>query len=85
MSCTHVAGALDALADLALLRRRDAGDARGQDLAVVRKEVPFCQSSFCLRLQLKSASRKEVFQPHLPVRLPCYDLAPVTTFTLGSA
>ena len=28
-------------------------------------------------------SRKEVFQPHLPVRLPCYDLAPVTCFTLG--
>ena len=28
-------------------------------------------------------SRKEVFQPHLPVRLPCYDLAPVTNFTLG--
>ena len=27
-------------------------------------------------------SRKEVFQPHLPVRLPCYDLAPVTCFTL---
>ena len=30
-----------------------------------------------------SSSRKEVFQPHLPVRLPCYDLAPVTSFTLG--
>jgi hypothetical protein len=30
-------------------------------------------------------SRKEVFQPHLPVRLPCYDLAPVTSFTLGSS
>ena len=30
-----------------------------------------------------SISRKEVFQPHLPVRLPCYDLAPVTSFTLG--
>ena len=28
-------------------------------------------------------SRKEVFQPHLPVRLPCYDLAPVTCLTLG--
>ena len=28
-------------------------------------------------------SRKEVFQPHLPVRLPCYDLAPVTSFALG--
>ena len=30
-----------------------------------------------------SYSRKEVFQPHLPVRLPCYDLAPVIGFTLG--
>ena len=30
-------------------------------------------------------SRKEVFQPHLPVRLPCYDLAPITGFTLGGA
>ena len=30
-----------------------------------------------------SFSRKEVFQPHLPVRLPCYDLAPITRFTLG--
>ena len=30
-----------------------------------------------------SSSRKEVFQPHLPVRLPCYDLAPVTSFALG--
>ncbi len=29
--------------------------------------------------------RKEVIQPHLPVRLPCYDLAPVTGFTLGSS
>ena len=28
-------------------------------------------------------SKKEVFQPHLPVRLPCYDLAPVTSFALG--
>ena len=28
-------------------------------------------------------SKKEVFQPHLPVRLPCYDLAPITSFALG--
>ena len=28
-------------------------------------------------------SRKEVFQPHLPVRLPCYDLAPVIRFALA--
>ena len=32
---------------------------------------------------IQSCSRKEVFQPHLPVRLPCYDLAPITSFTLG--
>ena len=31
----------------------------------------------------RSRSRKEVFQPHLPVRLPCYDLAPITSFALG--
>ena len=30
-------------------------------------------------------SRKEVFQPHLPVRLPCYDLALVIGFTLGNS
>ena len=27
--------------------------------------------------------RKEVIQPHLPVRLPCYDLAPIAGLTLG--
>ena len=30
-----------------------------------------------------AGSRKEVFQPHLPVRLPCYDLAPITGIALG--
>ena len=34
---------------------------------------------------LTANSIKEVFQPHLPVRLPCYDLAPVTSFTLGGS
>ena len=33
-----------------------------------------------IRLTVTVFSRKEVFQPHLPVRLPCYDLAPVTSF-----
>ena len=27
--------------------------------------------------------RKEVIQPHLPIRLPCYDFTPVTDLTLG--
>ena len=29
--------------------------------------------------------RKEVIQPQLPLRLPCYDLAPVIGLTLGAA
>ena len=33
--------------------------------------------------KVESNSKKEVFQPHLPVRLPCYDLAPVTGLALG--
>src|SRR5215813_15447999 len=33
----------------------------------------------------KCSSKKEVFQPHLPIRLPCYDLAPITDFTLGGS
>ncbi len=28
--------------------------------------------------------RKEVIQPHVPVRLPCYDFVPVTGPTLGN-
>ena len=27
--------------------------------------------------------RKEVIHPHLPVRIPCYDLTPIAGFTLG--
>jgi hypothetical protein len=29
--------------------------------------------------------RKEVIQPHLPVRLPCYDFTPLTGHTLNSS
>ena len=29
-------------------------------------------------------SRKEVIQPHLPIRLPCYDFTPVTKRTVVS-
>src|SRR6188472_2922504 len=35
----------------------------------------------CLEVVL----RKEVIQPHLPVRLPCYDFVPVISPTLGSS
>jgi hypothetical protein len=31
----------------------------------------------------QAVPRKEVIQPHLPVRLPCYDFVPVAKPTLG--
>jgi hypothetical protein len=30
-------------------------------------------------------SRKEVIQPQVPLRLPCYDFTPVTSHSLGTA
>ena len=30
-------------------------------------------------------AQKEVIQPHLPIRLPCYDFTPVTNLTVVSA
>ena len=46
-----------------------------------RREANFYQIP--ISPQDNRLSRKEVFQPHLPVRLPCYDLAPITSFALG--
>ena len=37
-----------------------------------------------LRLRL-CLPRKEVIQPHLPVRLPCYDFTPLTLHTFGAS
>ena len=33
---------------------------------------------------LHSVLRKEVIQPHLPIRLPCYDFTPIIDPTFGS-
>ena len=35
--------------------------------------------------RVEGLPRKEVIQPHLPVRLPCYDFTPLTRRTLGTA
>ena len=51
---------------------------------VARPHQPYkASSSSAPPLAGRELLRKEVIQPHLPVRLPCYDLAPVTGFTLG--
>ena len=36
-------------------------------------------------LTSSSLPRKEVIQPHLPVRLPCYDFTPLTLHTFGAS
>ncbi len=33
----------------------------------------------------KLSLRKEVIQPQVPLRLPCYDLVPLTKFTFGAS
>ena len=40
--------------------------------------------TFCLLGFKYFLHRKEVIQPHLPIRLPCYDLTPIIEPTLGS-
>jgi hypothetical protein len=48
-------------------------------------ENPGGRPGICLRMNPETGlPRKEVIQPHLPVRLPCYDLAPITGLTLGA-
>jgi hypothetical protein len=34
-------------------------------------------------MKLEQNSRKEVIQPQVPLRLPCYDFTPVTSHSLG--
>ena len=41
--------------------------------------------STVMQLPTRSFPRKEVIQPHLPIRLPCYDFTPVTGSTFGSS
>ena len=49
------------------------------------------RTGFCPLFELKIVSlrmylpRKEVIQPHLPVRLPCYDFTPLTLHTFGAS
>jgi hypothetical protein len=46
-----------------------------------RRTAPCTPAPACASLPLP---RKEVIQPHLPVRLPCYDFTPITDPTLDA-
>ena len=46
---------------------------------------PASLGSPTVKQPLLAFPRKEVIQPHLPVRLPCYDFTPVTGPAFGSS
>ena len=48
-----------------------------------RKYLTFFVFCKLLRSTSKFSFRKEVIQPQVPLRLPCYDLVPVTELTVG--
>jgi hypothetical protein len=56
-------------------------------------EYGACHGRSCIdlaqRLERRERSvlllRKEVIQPHLPIRLPCYDFIPLTGHTFGAS
>ena len=59
-----------------------AGTSSGRHLYRTGSCPLFELKCFSLRIYLP---RKEVIQPHLPVRLPCYDFTPLTLHTFGAS
>ena len=47
--------------------------------------VPNASTWILLPFQEAGLHRKEVIQPHLPIRLPCYDFTPVIGPAFGSS
>ena len=58
------------------------GDLSWPDIHRTGSCPPFELKFVSLRINLP---RKEVIQPHLPVRLPCYDFTPLTLHTFGAS
>ena len=58
------------------------GDLSWPDIDRTGSCPPFELKFVSLRTYLP---RKEVIQPHLPVRLPCYDFTPLTLHTFGAS
>ena len=54
---------------------------RSEESLLIDLEVPEAKPRRAWRPPRK-LPRKEVIQPHLPVRLPCYDFTPITNPTL---
>jgi hypothetical protein len=63
-----------------LVRTRGAGTRRVHQLGVQTRHGTNVREPSGIGLL-----RKEVIQPHLPVRLPCYDFTPIANPTFGSS
>ena len=61
----------------------------GMGTGVSRKRIttghPLSLNNSTVKNSLLDFLRKEVIQPHLPIRLPCYDFTPVTGSTFGGS
>ena len=58
------------------------------DSSLLKDDCSSLRSTFRMkrpRFRFRLLLRKEVIQPHLPIRLPCYDFTPVINPTFGSA
>ena len=66
-------------------KERDAEQAILRRSFPCRSNAPVFRATGCEPDGFPFLLRKEVIQPHLPVRLPCYDFTPLTRRTLGTA
>ena len=49
-----------------------------------REVTGTCRRVLRARASFQGVLRKEVIQPQVPLRLPCYDLVPITGFIFGA-
>ena len=63
----------------------DPVDVLVSDRAVTTTPEPDGLASWCAVGALEGLPRKEVIQPQLPLRLPCYDFTPVTSPTFDGS
>ena len=79
------------LSPIAMRLSRYAGATPGTGCCGESSVADIYRTGSCPPFELKFVSlrtylpRKEVIQPHLPVRLPCYDFTPLTLHTFDAS
>ena len=65
--------------------RRSSCTAGVRRRRIAATKATICRTAPCRTGPITGLPRKEVIQPHLPVRLPCYDFTPVTSPTFDGS